>query len=208
MNIIQNQLTHPKYRADIDGLRAIAVLSVVIFHAFPTMLPGGFVGVDIFFVISGFLISSIILGSLIENKFSFTQFYTSRIKRIFPALILVLVLSHAFGWFALLSDEYKQLGKHIASGAGFMSNFTLWQESGYFDNTAETKPLLHLWSLGIEEQFYIIWPLTLWIAWKYKTNILTLTLTLATGSLLFNLYHIKQDSTATFFRRRHASGNC
>lgn len=208
MNIIQNQLTHPKYRADIDGLRAIAVLSVVIFHAFPTMLPGGFVGVDIFFVISGFLISSIILGSLIENKFSFTQFYTSRIKRIFPALILVLVLSHAFGWFALLSDEYKQLGKHIASGAGFMSNFTLWQESGYFDNTAETKPLLHLWSLGIEEQFYIIWPLTLWIAWKYKTNILTLTLTLATGSLLFNPYHIKQDSTATFFRRRHASGNC
>lgn len=208
MNIIQNQLTHPKYRADIDGLRAIAVLSVVIFHAFPTMLPGGFVGVDIFFVISGFLISSIILGSLIENKFSFTQFYTSRIKRIFPALILVLVLSHAFGWFALLSDEYKQLGKHIASGAGFMSNFTLWHESGYFDNTAETKPLLHLWSLGIEEQFYIIWPLTLWIAWKYKTNILTLTLTLATGSLLFNPYHIKQDSTATFFRRRHASGNC
>jgi peptidoglycan/LPS O-acetylase OafA/YrhL len=149
-------LTHPKYRADIDGLRAIAVLAVVAFHAFPNGLKGGFIGVDIFFVISGFLISTIIIGSLERGSFSFSEFYARRLKRIFPALLLVLAACFVFGWFALLADEYKQLGKHIAGGAGFVANFMFWQESGYFDNAADTKPLLHLWSLGIEEQFYIV----------------------------------------------------
>ncbi|HIF50710.1 MAG TPA: acyltransferase, partial [Thiotrichaceae bacterium] len=143
-------LTHPKYRADIDGLRAIAVLSVVLFHAI--RFKGGFIGVDIFFVISGYLISTIIFGNLNRNSFSFVEFYSRRIKRILPALLFVLLASYTFGWFVLLSDEYKQLGKHIAGGAGFVSNFILWSESGYFDNSAMTKPLLHLWSLGIEEQ--------------------------------------------------------
>ena len=142
-------LPHPKYRPDIDGLRAIAVLAVVGFHAFPTWVKGGFVGVDIFFVISGFLISSIILGGLQKNRFSFAEFYRRRIRRIFPALILVLSCCAAFGWFALLADEYTQFGRHLAAGAGFVSNFALWHESGYFDAAAETKPLLHLWSLGI-----------------------------------------------------------
>jgi hypothetical protein len=151
-------LTHPKYRADIDGLRAVAVLAVVGFHAFPNLVKGGLVGVDIFFVISGFLISTIIFDSLERNSFSFLEFYSRRIRRIFPALLLVLIASFSFGWFTLLADEYKQLGKHIAAGAGFVSNFVFWNESGYFDNTADTKPLLHLWSLGIEEQFYIVWP--------------------------------------------------
>src|SRR5215831_15751110 len=152
-------LSHPKYRRDIDGLRAVAVLSVVAFHVFPNWMVGGFIGVDIFFVISGYLISTIIFENLDKDTFSFAQFYERRVKRIFPALILVLVSCFAFGWFILLPDEYKQLGKHTAGGTAFVANFVLWNESGYFDNAAETKPLLHLWSLGVEEQFYIVWPL-------------------------------------------------
>lgn len=192
-------LSHPKYRPDIDGLRAIAVLSVVAFHAFPNWMRGGFIGVDIFFVISGFLISTIIFENLDRGTFSFFEFYARRIKRIFPALFLVLIACYVFGWFALLADEYKQLGKHIAAGAGFVSNFILWGEAGYFDNTAETKPLLHLWSLGIEEQFYIVWPLLLWFAWKQKFNLLTLTITVALVSFILNMKGVKHDLIATFY---------
>lgn len=108
---------HPKYRADIDGLRALAVLSVVGFHAFPSLLRSGFIGVDVFFVISGFLISTIIFENLERNSFSFLDFYARRIRRIFPALILVLLACYGLGWIALLADEFKQLGKHIAGGA-------------------------------------------------------------------------------------------
>jgi peptidoglycan/LPS O-acetylase OafA/YrhL len=175
-------LTHPKYRSDIDGLRAIAVLSVVGFHAFPNWIKGGFIGVDIFFVISGYLISTIIFGNLESRRFSYAEFYARRIKRIFPALILVLVSSFALGWYVLFAHQYQQLGKHIASSAGFVSNIVLWFESGYFDNDAKTKPLLHLWSLGIEEQFYIVWPLLLGLVWKRKWSFLTLTLFIASAS--------------------------
>src|SRR5260370_40148903 len=161
-------LTHPKYRPDIDGLRAVAVLLVVGFHAFPDWVKGGFIGVDIFFVISGFLISTIIFENLERNSFSFIAFYSRRIRRIFPALLVVLIAAFAIGRFTLLPDEYRQLGKHIAGGAGFVANFVLWNESGYFDRAAETKPLPHLWSLGIEEQFYIVFPLLLWLAWQRR----------------------------------------
>ena len=194
-----NHLTHPKYRADIDGLRAIAVLSVVTFHAFPNLLKGGFIGVDIFFVISGFLISTIIFSSLEKNSFSFVEFYSRRIKRIFPALLLVLIACYILGWFVLLPDEYKQLGKHIAGGAGFVSNLVFWQESGYFDNAAETKPLLHLWSLGIEEQFYLIWPLLLWIAWKQRLNLLTITIILVIVSFILNINKVDGDPITAFY---------
>jgi peptidoglycan/LPS O-acetylase OafA/YrhL len=192
-------LSHPKYRPDIDGLRAVAVLSVVAFHAFPAWVKGGFIGVDVFFVISGFLISTIIFENLEKGTFSFSEFYARRIKRIFPALLLVLMASFAFGWFALLADEYKQLGKHIVAGAGFVSNLVLWSEAGYFDNSAETKPLLHLWSLGIEEQFYIVWPFILWLAWKRKFNLLALTAIVALVSFALNLNGVKQHSVATFY---------
>lgn len=195
----QPHLSHPKYRPDIDGLRAVAVLSVVAFHAFPNRLTGGFIGVDIFFVISGFLISSIIFENLDKGTFSFSEFYARRIKRIFPALFLVLIASFAFGWFALLADEYKQLGKHTAAGAGFVSNLALWKEVGYFDNSAETKPLLHLWSLGIEEQFYIIWPLLLWLAWKSGFNLLTITIIVAAISFHLNTKGVNHDAVATFY---------
>jgi peptidoglycan/LPS O-acetylase OafA/YrhL len=192
-------LSHPKYRPDIDGLRAIAVLCVVIYHAFPDTLKAGFMGVDIFFVISGYLISSIIFENIDRGSFSFGQFYGRRIKRIFPALTLVLLSCLVFGWFGLLGDEFKQLGKHMAAGAGFVSNFFLWQEVGYFNNAAETKPLLHLWSLAIEEQFYIFWPLLVWATWKRKTLFLALFAALLLGSLAYNVYLVRLDPTATFY---------
>jgi peptidoglycan/LPS O-acetylase OafA/YrhL len=199
IGIKKNHLSHPKYRPDIDGLRAVAVLAVVAFHAFPNWVKGGFIGVDVFFVISGYLISTIIFENLDKGTFSFSEFYGRRIKRIFPALILVLVGCFIFGWFVLLADEYKQLGKHIAAGAGFISNIVFWHEAGYFDNTADTKPLLHLWSLGIEEQFYIVWPLILWLAWKRKFNLLTVTVIITIASFVLNLKGIKQNAVATFY---------
>ena len=132
------------YRSDIDGLRALAVFAVFIFHAFPRYMRGGFVGVDVFFVISGFLISSIIFNQLAKGTFSFIGFYSRRIRRIYPVLITVLGSCLVFGWFFLLNDDYELLGKHVAGGAGFVSNIILWFESGYFGNLAQTKPLLHL----------------------------------------------------------------
>lgn len=192
-------LTHPKYRGDIDGLRAIAVLSVVGFHAFPHWIRGGFIGVDVFFVISGYLISTIILTSLARNAFSFREFYSRRIRRIFPALIVVLAACLAFGWLSLLADEFKQIGKHTSGGAGFVSNFLLWKESGYFDATADSKPLLHLWSLGIEEQFYILWPVLLYLAWRRKFNLLYLIVALLLCSLYLNVSKVEKDAVATFY---------
>jgi len=175
------------YRKDIDGLRAIAVLAVVAFHAFPGWVSGGFIGVDVFFVISGYLISSIIFVSLDNGTFSFKDFYTRRINRILPALILVLFFCFAVGWFVLLADEYKLLSKHISASVAFVSNFIYWNEVGYFDKAANTKVLLNLWSLSIEEQFYAIWPILLWLAWKVKFNILTIIIFLGTTSLFLNI---------------------
>lgn len=146
------------YRPEVDGLRAFAVLSVVLFHAFPQSVGGGFIGVDIFFVISGFLISSHIAEGLEKDQFSFSEFYARRIRRIFPSLILVTACALVFGWFALLTDEYSQLSQHVLSSVAFVTNFILVEEVGYFDNAADTKPMLHLWSLAVEEQFYIVWP--------------------------------------------------
>ena len=199
MDNFHHKPKHLSYRADIDGLRALAVLSVIGFHAFPNWLTGGFVGVDVFFVISGFLISTILFQSLENDTFSFKDFYRKRIKRIFPALITVLIFCFVLGWFVLFPQEYRQLSKHISAGAGFISNFVLWFDSGYFDNTAETKPLLHLWSLGIEEQFYLLWPLMIWIAWKKQFNLLTLTLLILLLSFLFNIISINSYAVATFY---------
>lgn len=190
---------HPKYRPHIDGLRALAVLLVVGFHAFPTLVEGGFIGVDIFFVISGFLISGIIFEELDRGAFSFGHFYARRIRRIFPALLLVMAACLAFGWFAMLADEYKQLGKHLAAGAGFISNLALWRESGYFDSAADTKPLLHLWSLGIEEQFYVLWPLALWAAYRARASRLALCLALIAGSFALNVAFVHSNPVAAFY---------
>ena len=172
---------------------------MVLFHAFPGHLPGGFVGVDIFFVISGFLISGIIFHELNQGRFSFPGFYARRIRRLFPALSLVLASTLIFGWFALDADEYKMLGKHVAAGAGFVQNFILWQEVGYFDIDSALKPLLHLWSLAIEEQFYIAFPLLVWIAWRMRLDLFALVLVIAVLSLTANLYWVSIDPGGAFY---------
>jgi len=187
------------YRPDIDGLRAFAVIAVVIYHAFPSLLPGGFIGVDVFFVISGFLISSIIFSELDAQSFKFSTFYARRIKRIFPAMIVVLLASFMVGWFLLFENELKQLGDHVSRAALFLSNFILWYETGYFDNAAETKPLLHLWSLGIEEQFYIVWPLMAWLLWRLKDKKTTAIAILITISFAWNMWQSERDLTHDFY---------
>ena len=187
------------YRPDIDGLRAIAVLAVIGFHAFPAWFRGGFVGVDVFFVISGYLISTILLTGMERGSFRFWQFYIRRIRRIFPALIVVLLACMVAGWLLLFSFEYKALGKHVAGSAAFVSNFVLWNEAGYFDKAAVAKPLLHIWSLGIEEQFYIVWPLLLFLVWKRKVATLALLVLLLTFSFTFNV--LSSDRRRIFIRR-------
>jgi peptidoglycan/LPS O-acetylase OafA/YrhL len=192
-------MTGLRYRPDIDGLRAVAVLSVVSYHAFPAVLPGGFVGVDVFFVISGFLITSIIFSSLNSETFSFKEFYARRIARIFPALLVVLAFCYAVGWVLLLPDEYGQLGKHIVAGSAFISNLVFLRESGYFDAVGETKPLLHLWSLGIEEQFYLVWPLIAVAARRIRIKPFFLTIALAALSFLMNIHIVQQNVVYAFY---------
>jgi peptidoglycan/LPS O-acetylase OafA/YrhL len=188
------------YRRDIDGLRAIAVASVLLFHAFPTWGHGGFAGVDIFFVISGFLISGVILKDLQRSSFTYANFYSRRIRRIFPALALVLGAVLLFGWYLQFPYEYRFLGKHVAAGAAFVSNLALWRESGYFDAAAESKPLLHLWSLGIEEQFYLIWPLVIaWVFRRARSRVLAVTAAAALASFVCNLVLVGVNRSATFY---------
>ena len=195
----EKPLIKPSYRADIDGLRALAVLAVIAFHAFPDWVSGGFIGVDVFFVISGFLITTLIQQSLQQQSFSFRAFYASRVRRLFPALVIVLLACQVVGWFALLSNEYTALGKHIAASTVFIPNFIFWSESGYFDYAADAKPLLHLWSLGIEEQFYLFWPFVVWLCHKYKANLFKISVALFLGSLVLNLLMIEESPSAVFF---------
>jgi peptidoglycan/LPS O-acetylase OafA/YrhL len=158
------------YRPEIDGLRAIAITAVILYHFFPTLMPGGFLGVDIFFVISGYLISKIIAGSLPNNKFNIVDFYVRRIKRIFPALLIVCSIFLVYGWFVLLPDEFRQMGRYVSYGSMFCANLALYRDVGYFDVAGAQKPLMHLWSLSVEEQFYLVWPLILWGFWKVFKN--------------------------------------
>jgi peptidoglycan/LPS O-acetylase OafA/YrhL len=187
------------YRPDIDGLRAIAVIIVVGFHAWPRAFSGGFIGVDVFFVISGYLISTLVLKGLTEKKFSFADFYIRRIKRIFPALMLVLATCAVLGWFILWAQFYAQLGKHIVAAGFFVLNFVLWGEAGYFDTDAIYKPLLHLWSLSIEEQFYLVWPAVLLLVFKRAYNVAVVTLLIAVVSFLLNVALVKAHPAAAFF---------
>ena len=187
------------YRPDIDGLRALAVLFVLLFHAFPSLLPGGFVGVDVFFVISGYLITGLILRDLESGQFSLRHFYARRVRRIFPALCLVMAVSLGYGWLVLTAGEYQQLGRHVASGAAFLANFMFWREAGYFDNAADTKPMLHLWSLGIEEQFYMVWPPLLWLWWRRWRALSWLVIPLAGLSLGYSLHLAGRDLVADFY---------
>ena len=192
-------ISQPSYRPDIDGLRALAVLAVLGFHAYPQWFPGGFIGVDIFFVISGYLIGTKLLEDIQYQRFNLAHFYAKRIRRIFPALLLVMAVTLGLGWLFLINSEYQQLGKITAGSAGFLSNFMLWHEAGYFDHSAETKPLLHLWSLAVEEQFYLMFPLLVWIAGVRHAIFLLLVGTLALISYFYNINHVLGDSAAAFY---------
>lgn len=191
------------YRPDIDGLRAIAILLVVAFHYYPNWIEGskyiqgGFVGVDIFFVISGYLITSIILNNIRNHTFSIEEFYAKRIRRIFPALLAMLSTVFLFGWYVLLPNEFRLLAKHILGGIGFSSNFVLSNEVGYFDDAIDVKPLLHLWSLGIEEQFYILWPALLLLIFSRK--LLSLVIIFFIASFLANIFLVQNDPPLVFY---------
>jgi peptidoglycan/LPS O-acetylase OafA/YrhL len=161
-----------KYNSSIDGLRGIAISLVLLFHIWPAYFSFGYVGVDVFFVLSGYLITQIIYTKLEINTFSLKEFYRNRIRRIFPALIIVLSITILIGYLFLFPTELEQLGKHIKSSAFFYENFRLIGEVGYWDESAVLKPLLHFWSLAIEEQFYIFWPLILIILFKLRINII------------------------------------
>lgn len=154
------------WRKDITGLRALAVVPVLIFHAFPNLLPGGFYGVDIFFVISGYLISGIIFRGLVSDKFSFVVFYSRRIKRIVPNLILVIAFVAVIGWFITTASEYVRIAANISHSALFYQNITLMKDEDYFGVLAQNNPLLHIWSLSIEEQFYLLFPFVCFLIWK------------------------------------------
>jgi len=187
------------YRPDIDGLRAISVAAVVGFHALPDVATGGFIGVDVFFVISGFLISGIIIDGLDRKHFSFIEFYGRRIRRIFPALSLVLCASAALGWVILLDDEYRQLGRHILAATLFLLNFQLRIEVNYFDTAAALKPLLHLWSLSIEEQFYLLWPVLMYISYRFRGGLLALFLGVVASSFAYAALRVSVSPITVFY---------
>jgi peptidoglycan/LPS O-acetylase OafA/YrhL len=188
-----------RYRPDIDGLRAVAVMLVMNFHAFPEALPGGFIGVDIFFVISGFLITGIVARELDQQRFSLQAFYFRRIRRIFPALIVVLAATLVLGWLWMLPSAYAQLSADVVASAAFSANFALLLQSGYFDVESAKKPLLHLWSLGIEEQFYLVWPLILMLAARLRQNLLITAVALGMASFALNVAMIGSEPVATFY---------
>lgn len=192
------------YRPDIDGMRALAVLAVVAYHYSPADFPGGFIGVDIFFVISGYLITGILVRAVEDNEFPtfrglLSDFYQRRIRRIFPTLILVLSACLLIGWLVLFSSEYKNLGKYVAAGAGYVENFVLWSEAGYFDHASIDKTLLHLWSLAVEEQFYIAWPLILWVITRRRWPLLGSIAGLAAVTFMLNVSLVFTGHTTQAF---------
>lgn len=191
--------THLIYRPEIDGLRAIAILLVILFHLFPDLMPGGYVGVDVFFVISGYLITSLIIQRHRQIQFSIVSFYKARICRLFPALLLVLASTILWGWFFFLPIDYSRLGRHLASTMGFFENFTLKRESGYFDADIKLKPLAHMWSLSIEEQFYLIFPLLVMGLRANHLSCRRMIIGLGFISLLISIWGVYAEPTAAYF---------
>lgn len=188
------------YRREIDGLRAVAVLPVVLFHAGFELFSGGYVGVDIFFVISGYLITSIILAELENNHFSLTSFYDRRARRILPALTLVMIACIPSALWLMNSAQLIDFSKSIIAVSLFSSNFLFWQESGYFSAAAEEKPLLHTWSLAVEEQYYIFFPLFLMLLWRSRREtILPLIVLFTAASLLLAEWGWRHSPTANFY---------
>lgn len=195
-----------KYRPEIDGLRAVAVLPVLLFHAGVSLFGGGYVGVDVFFVISGYLITTIIIDEIVDKKFSIVRFYERRARRILPALFFVLILSTPVAWIVLQPIDFKAFSVNVAAVAAFLSNVQFFRESGYFDQAAELKPLLHTWSLAVEEQFYVFFPLMLLGIWRFgKTTVLvTLLIVFCMSLTIAHLSAVKHPSAAFFLPHTRA----
>ena len=189
-----------QYRAEIDGLRALAVLPVILFHAGFEWFSGGFVGVDVFFVISGYLITTIIISEMAEGKFSIVNFYERRARRILPALFFVMAACLPFAWLWLTPNDLKDFGQSLVAVSTFSSNILFWLESGYFDTAAELKPLLHTWSLAVEEQYYILFPIFLMLTWqlgvKWVLILLSVVFLLSLGVAQWGAYN---KPSAAFF---------
>ena len=189
----------PKYRPDIDGLRGISVIAVVLYHARVPGFDGGYVGVDVFFVISGFLITSIILNRT-EQQFGIVAFYERRVRRLFPALFSVLLCCAAISAFVLLPGELDNFGQSLVATTLFVPNVFFWRQSGYFAPISENAPLLHLWSLGVEEQFYLLYPATLVIITRFaEKNAVMIVATLASFSFILCLWAVEHHPSAAFY---------
>ena len=188
------------YRAEVDGLRAIAVFPVILFHAGFETFQGGFIGVDVFFVISGYLITTIILAELEQKKFSLAQFYERRARRILPAQFFVMFVCIFFAWVGLLPNQLKDFSQSLISVSIFASNILFWRTSGYFDTAAELKPLLHTWSLAVEEQYYMLFPLFLMFGWRWGKNfVLTVLIAIAIASFALAQWGSIAKPSAAFF---------
>lgn len=193
-------MAETKYRRDIDGLRALAVLPVIFFHANFNIFSGGYVGVDIFFVISGYLITSILLIEIKENRFSISSFYLRRARRILPALFCVIIACIPFAWLWLLPGDMKDFSQSAIATVAFVSNFFFWLKTGYFDIEAEFKPLLHTWSLAVEEQYYLFFPFLLYVLLKLQNKfVVSLLIVIVLISLLIAQWGSSHSPTANFF---------
>lgn len=189
-----------KYRPEIDGLRAIAVISVILFHAGLTKLSGGFVGVDVFFVISGFLITTILIKDQERGGISIIKFYQRRAKRIMPVLFVVILATLPVTWIFLPPPELKSYFSSIAATATFSSNILFWYESGYWDTATSLKPLIHTWSLAVEEQYYIVFPLLVMAAWRLgRAGFTVIILALVAASLWFSEHYLATDPMMSFY---------
>ena len=189
-----------QYRSDIDGLRAIAVLPVIFFHAGFSIFSGGYVGVDIFFVISGFLITTLLIEAIENKSFSIADFYERRARRILPALFVVILVCIPFAWIWMTPDQLHGFSKSLVAVSLFASNILFWRESGYFDTTTEEKPLLHTWSLAVEEQYYLFFPIFLIIVWRFGLKTVTaLIFSFAIISLSISEWGWRNAPTANFY---------
>ena len=188
------------YRPDIDGLRAIAVSTVILFHFGVPGFSGGFIGVDVFFVLSGYLIGSMVFGQLHNNKFSFVNFYFRRIRRLFPAFVFVIVATILASYLLLLPREFREFGQSVFASTIYLSNILFYLESGYFDAASHLKPLLHTWSLSVEEQFYLIFPVLAWIVYKVNSKwLFPLFLVLTLLSLMLSQVFLTTNPSAVFY---------
>jgi len=189
-----------KYRPEIDGLRALAVVPVILFHAGFETFSGGFVGVDVFFVISGYLITTILIEDIENDRFSLLNFYERRARRILPALFFVMFVCIPFAWMWMLPSQMKGFSQSLVAVSLFASNVLFWKESGYFDAAAEEKPLLHTWSLAVEEQFYVLFPIFLFLAWRYgKNRVFWMIVAMASVSLLLSEWGWRNKASANFY---------